>query len=339
MRWHLSLVAMLCLNAAVEAESPPTSDEVLEAVMNLDDPVYRVRALAANTLVSAGKRAVEPLTKVAETGSSEASNQAMKILEEMIRGGNEETMASARDLLHKLAHSKFQVRQHALEILKRNRDRVMDALQKQGAVFQNTAGAFPALYLGKVENLAAVLPFLREFPELDELSILHTKIGDEHFKYLLPLKKLVWLELSHSNIGDESLKHLKTFPDLKSISLANTRITDKGLEQLKELTQLDLLNLGGNKITDAGLAHLTKLTNLTSLALVETQITDAGIARLQGMKKLRDLCLQDTAVTDAALDQLHALKSLRVIAIKETTVPGAQKLREAIPGVEVNRYH
>src|ERR1700722_11925584 len=117
MRYYLSIIAIPCLIASVGANPAPESDEIREAIKNLDDPEYRVRELAAKKLASAGKRAIEPLTKAAVTGSIESSTRALKILEEFAGNGDEETLSPASDALRKLAQSKSQVRKQALEIL------------------------------------------------------------------------------------------------------------------------------------------------------------------------------------------------------------------------------
>ena len=339
----MSMIAFLCsisLIVANPAPAPvPTSEEIREAIKYLDDPQYRVRALAAKKLLNAGKAAIEPLAKVAETGSIESADRAMKILQELAFNSNDDTMPPARDALHKLAKSKAQVREQAVEMLKRYRGQVIDRMQNAAVNFQFQGDNVRAIYLNSVQDLAAVLPLLREFPELEEISISHKKFGDEEFKHLLPLKKLKWINLFESNIGDDALQHLKNFPDLESIPMGHTRVTDAGLKHLAELTQLDYLGLRGNNVTDAGLVHLKKLTNLTGLTLQETKVTDAGLERLQGMINLKTLRLQETAITDAGLEKLHGLKSLRFIALSGTRVTdkGLAKLREAIPEAIVNR--
>ena len=333
---------LLIVTASMASGNPappptPTSEEIRHAIRDLDDPQFKVRSNAARKILAAGKVAIDPLVKAAEAGSLGTADRAVKILEELAFKGGEDTMPAAREALHRLAKSKTQVREQAREILKRYRGLVMDQMQKAGASFQFGDDKVRAVYLDSVDNLKAVLPLLREIPELEEISLSTKKFGDAEMKYLLPLENLKWINLYQSNIGNESLKLLKNFKKLESVPMGSTNITDDGLKHLSELTQLDYLGLRANNITDAGLVHLKKLTNLTGLTLQETKVTDAGLAHLKEMIKLDHLRLQSTAITDAGLEKLYPLKSLRRIDLQGTkvTAKGVENLRKAIPEAAV----
>jgi hypothetical protein len=243
-------------SAAPIPAPPPPSEEIRDAIRDLDDPQYRVRSQAAKQLLGAGQAAVAPLLKAAESGTVETADRAVKILQELAFNSSEQTMTSARDALHALAKSKSSAREQAREILNRYRNQVLDKMQQAGARFQFSDNKARAVYLNGVEDLKAVLPLLREFPELEEVSVETKKFGDDEMKYLLPLKNLRWLNLYTSNIGDEGLKHLKNFPKLESIPMGSTRVTDEGLKHLADLTQLEYVGLRANNVTDAGLVHL-----------------------------------------------------------------------------------
>jgi hypothetical protein len=102
---------------------------------------------------------------------------------------------------------------------------------------------------------------------------------------------------------------------LQELGLANTQVTDAGLKELAGLTKLQTLDLRGTKVSDAGLKELTGLNSLRSLDLNETRVTDAGLMQLKALKKLKWLRLWKTEVTDA----------------------GVKALKEALPGVSVDR--
>ena len=313
--------------------APPFSEELREALRNLDHPRYRVRSLAAKKLLEAGLIAIAPLAEVARRGSIESADRAMKILQELAFNGGEEARAGAHAVLHQLAESKTQAREPAREILKLYRAQVMDRMQLAGAAFQFDDDKVRAVYLNQVQDLKSVLPLLREFPEIEEVSVENKKFGDQEMKHLLPLRNLRWLNLFESNIGDEGLKHLKNFPKLESIPMGHTRVTDEGLKQLAELTQLQYVGLRGDDVTDAGLVHLKKLTNLTGLTLGETKVTGAGFVHLKAMANLHDLRLYSAPITDDGLVHLHGLQSLRRIELQKTkvTANGMRRLRELIP--------
>lgn len=322
----------------------PTPDEIREAIGNLDHEQYRVRTAAAKKLRAAGKNAMEPLVKVATSGSIESADRAMKILQDLAFNADDATMAAGRDALHQIARSKAPVRIQAREMINRYRGVIMDRLRRAGVRLEFDGEIVTSVYLEAVgqvsesESFEKLLPLLREFPEITEVSASIKTFGDKEMKYLLPLTKLKRLNLYQSNIGDESLKLLKNFPELEMIPMGETRVTDAGLKHLAELTQLDYIGLRGNNVTDAGLVHLKKLTNLTGLTLQESKVTGAGMAHLAPLTKLQSLRLQKTALTDEGMESLHVLKQLRYVNISGCEMVGADaatKLREAVPGVAV----
>jgi hypothetical protein len=332
-----SLVCAVLLIGNPAPNTLPTNEEIRDAVSKLDHDDYRVRSQAAKRLLNAGKDSIAPLAKVAESGSIEAVDRAMKILAELSFNSNEATMAAAREALHKLAKTDGKSSDQARAILQQHRSKIMDRMQEAGATFQFDGDKVRAVYLDRVEELKAALPLLRELPELEEVSISNKQFDDTGMKHLLPLKNLKWLNLYQSSIGDESLKLLKNFPKLESIPMGGTKVTDAGLIHVADLTQLEYLGLRGNNVTDRGLVHLKKLTNLTGLTLQETKVTDAGLVHLQTLKSLNYLRLQSTAITDAGLEHLKDLKDLRRLDASNTkiTQKGAEKLQAAIPGLTV----
>ena len=175
----------------------------------------------------------------------------------------------------------------------------------------------------KVEDLAALLPLLRELPELTLLNIQNETMNDASMAQLQGLPKLATLGLSSAAIGDEGLKVLKTLPALRSLSISGTSATDAGLATIAGLTQLESLGMRGTRITDAGLAQLKTLTNLTSLGLTATNITDAGLAQLETMTNLTELGLAETKVTDAGLSHLTKMTKLQVLNLRGDAITDA----------------
>jgi hypothetical protein len=333
----LSLYAMLLAAPAPLPDTQPTSDELREAARDLDDDQYRVRTTAAKKLRGAGKKALVPLVFVAETGSVESADRAVKIIVELSFDADAETMSVARVTLHKLAARETKSGEQAREALLRFRKQIMNRLEAAGARFQFDGEKVRAVYLDGVTDLSKALPYLREIPQLEEVSVSNKKFDDTGMVHLLPLKNLKWLNLWDSDISDESLKSFKNFPKLESVPMGRTRVTDAGLAHIAELTQLEYVGLRGNDITDAGLVHLKKLSNLTSLTLQETKVTDAGLEHLKGLTKLEHVRLQKTAVTNAGIQKLRPLKALRHLDVSNTavTAEGAERLKKAIPELNV----
>ena len=127
------------------------------------------------------------------------------------------------------------------------------------------------------------------------------------------MSKLQVLILDKNLVDDDALVHLKPLKSLKELYLEQTRVVGPGLANLKELSALTVLSLKFTKITDAGLANVMGLTGLQRLLLDGTEVSDAGLGHLQGMKGLKQVVLARTKVTKAGVD----------------------KLKTALPGVEV----
>lgn len=336
----LALVLLLvppCVAApSTEPADPKPSQVVLDAVRDLDSPQYKVRAAALRQLLDAGTEAIAPLVEAAATGSPEVVDSALKVLQELMFNREDKTATAAREALKKLARGKGPTRTQARAILRQFQDRVKDRLLAAGATFEPNGDQLRAITLDTVQDLAAVLPLLREFPELEEVSLSNKKFDDAGMRHLLPLKELRSLNLYRSSIGDEALKLFKEFPKLEWVPMGETKVTDAGLVHIAELTQLEYVGLRGNNVTDAGLVHLKKLTNLTGLYLGETKVTDAGLDHLQGMTQMQSLRLHDIPITDAGLEKLHGMKHLRYVYLDKTkvTAQGIERLKEAIPGVQ-----
>jgi hypothetical protein len=117
------------------------------------------------------------------------------------------------------------------------------------------------------------------------------------------------------------------------------KFSDDYLTPLKDLKGVVHLNLRNQPVTDAQLAHIKGLTDLTHLHLEKTKITDKGLEQLKGLTNLEYLNVYGTEVTDAGLAQLEGLKKLKNVYVWQTKITdaGAAKLKQAIPGVDVNR--
>ena len=91
-------------------------------------------------------------------------------------------------------------------------------------------------------------------------------------------------------------------------------VTDRGLEHLVGLQKLKELSLRKSKVTDAGMVLVGQLPELTSLNLDFTSVTDAGARHLESLKKLRET---------------HS------ISHGHLREEGRERLREAIPGLDI----
>lgn len=155
-------------------------------------------------------------------------------------------------------------------------------------------------------NDDTTLEHLKGFTNLQDLSLMQSKITDGVLAHLKGLPRLRRLNLAVTNIKDASLKHLAGLTNLSELNLKSTLIMDGGLKHIAGLTNLSKLNLSATNITDEGLKHLTGLTNLNYLNLDYTKITDVGLKYLRRLNNLRELSLVRSHITEKAWADLKA---------------------------------
>ncbi len=336
---YVFLSAILISSAnSVRADTAPTAEQLREWARDLDNANFRKREAAARSLKQAGTEAAVVLSRTAKTGSSEASDRALRILGEMVEAADAKVEAAARRQLRRLADGESTVANEARVILNRKRNRLLTLLAFSGATYREDNRGVWAVDLDEVADMESVLPLLKNFPEIETLSISNKRFTDAGAAYLAELPNLQDLNLYQSNIGDEGMKHLRGLKNLRRIPMGETRVTDKGLKVIAGMTQLEYVGVRGNNVTDAGLAHLKDLTSLRGLYLGQTKITDDGLKHLATFTRLRDLYLHTTAITDAGLEHLTGLKDLRdlYLAKTKTTEDGHAKLKLALPDVEID---
>ncbi|MED6335262.1 MAG: hypothetical protein VYE81_07660 [Planctomycetota bacterium] len=120
--------------------------------------------------------------------------------------------------------------------------------------------------------------------ETIELSVnfsLHGKtVSDAVLALLVQVPEIRELRLGRTAVGDSALIHVGALEQLERLYLEKTAVTDAGLAHLDGLQALVYLNLYGTAVGDEGLAHLAGLANLRKLFVWETKVTEEGAAQL-----------------------------------------------------------
>jgi Leucine-rich repeat (LRR) protein len=197
----------------------------------------------------------------------------------------------------------------------------------------NLASSFGDSPQIKGHGLAA----LAGMTKLQVLVLDKNLVDDAGLSALHNLKGLRELYLEQTRVVGPGLASLCGLSNLKVLSLNETKIADAGLEGLHGVSSLEVLNLRGSLVRGEGIKHLHGLKTLHTLNLGNTPLTDAGLASLTGLAGLKRLILEGTEISDAGLASLEALKGLKRVALAGTkaTEAGADKLKKALPGVEV----
>jgi hypothetical protein len=84
-------------------------------------------------------------------------------------------------------------------------------------------------------EVQSLMPYLRKFQRLRDLSLRGPKITSNAIPLLIPLaNKLVYLDLSESTISKGAIVYLQQFPKLRTLRLANTPLTPADIVEFKE---------------------------------------------------------------------------------------------------------
>jgi hypothetical protein len=92
-----------------------------------------------------------------------------------------------------------------------------------------------------VEIDDSLLKCIRNVPDLKQLSLSRTNIGDPGVVHIASLTDLETLDISGTDVSDASIPLFKRMRKLKELRLFSTQITDKGATDLKQaLPQLTI---------------------------------------------------------------------------------------------------
>lgn len=183
-------------------------------------------------------------------------------------------------------------------------------------------------------------PGLAALAGLTKLQVLvldKNLIDDAGLTHLKNLKGLKELYLEQTRVRGPGLASLTELPALTMLSLNETQITDSGLEGLKGAASLEVLNLRGTLVRGPGLKNLHEMKKLHTLNLGNTPLSDVELPNLAGLTGLKHLVLEGAEVSDGGMEYLQGVKTLKQVALSRTKVTktGADKLKAALPGVEV----
>lgn len=132
-------------------------------------------------------------------------------------------------------------------------------------------------------------------PELKQLVLRESAIGDAGAKSIAKLEQLRVVNLPHSKLTDEGIASLVALPQVEFLRLGSSEISDRSLQLVRTSETIKFLHLIDAPITDQGLEALFGWNELESLYIDGSEVTAEGVARL--VKECPDLHLH--------LDQKH----------------------------------
>jgi Leucine-rich repeat (LRR) protein len=181
-------------------------------------------------------------------------------------------------------------------------------------------------------------------PQLVELYVSRTAVGDQGMAMLDRVPRLAALGLGHTSIGEATLERIGRLGELHTLVLSRVRVPPAALAKLAGLHALErlyldlshaddttlaaleqtretlrVLHLAGSDVSEGGLPALRTFTELDELTIGDTRM-HAGIAELSAWPRLRTLSLVGLDLTDKAVPSLAARPSLVVLDLSATEV-------------------
>jgi hypothetical protein len=248
-----------------------SANRIAELVGALDADTFADRESATLDLLSIGAETIEPLLASLATANLEPSNRALHVLRELAGGEDEACAAAARGALVRAAKASSAVGKRAeaslREVDRIRRERAENAMEKLGAIFENT------------DSRVGLIPIKFDMRSLS--------IGPD------------WKG------GEGDWKHLQALHDVERITLEGERIDDGVLARVAAMPALLVVTVKRAKITPAGLGELIRLPRLQQLEINYTPIGDEGIEPLAKLGATPWFRLFGTRITPEAADRLH----------------------------------
>ena len=207
-----TLIATTCVDGAEPQQPPPPplpesvpAKPVAQLVAELDDSRYALREAATRALMIAGKSAVGPLAKAAESDSLEVAVRAIAILQKIYKTDDDETIDAAEIALEDLATSKNRsTASRANSVLQASvavrQKRAVVRIQKLGGIFRDLKDA--------VYDPNAAASVSSSIPVLQLGS--SWKGGDQGLRYvkrLTGLRRILFIERT-SEVSEQALTAL-----------------------------------------------------------------------------------------------------------------------------------
>ena len=204
--------------AKTTADNPvhtPTPAEIDRLVVDLGSSDYRVREQATRQLIAAGPVAIDALTKALKADDFEISVRALRVMQAFLEGQNRAAQAQAAEVLESLAGNVDSAlagqASDAIDLYHLTQQvRALAALRRLGATVR-----FDGLEFGNTGNLIvemnsdwggqiADLEYLKQVPDLWQLTIINVRLDEAALKTLGQLTQLSGLKLYGTGVSAEA---------------------------------------------------------------------------------------------------------------------------------------
>src|SRR5262249_3266873 len=155
---------------------------------------------------------------------------------------------------------------------------------------------------------------LTALPELEELSIDSSNVGNAGLQHVAAIAHLKRIWLQGVRIDDEGLSAFIGLP-LEELLLHGTGVSSRGLEELGELNQLTSLHLGSGFRVLESLKFLDNMPALKKLQLPIAAVPPEEWAHLGSLHQLEEL---EASMNDAGMQYLERQQLLRHLILNGT---------------------
>lgn len=154
----------------------------------------------------------------------------------------------------------------------------------------------------------------RDWPNLEEVNLACTQVGDETVAAVCQNPKVKLLNLTKTQITSQALKSIRAAKNLEHLDIAYCDgLTCPEVKLLEPLARLRYLNLAKSGLRDKDLGVLAEMISLESLSVGHNAITDDGVRRLRSLPRLRSLSIVGTKVSMELLSELKSFPTLESV--------------------------
>jgi membrane-associated protease RseP (regulator of RpoE activity) len=204
--------------AATETPKAASAEEIATWIKALDGPQYREREEATQRLLTAGKAALDPLLKVANSDQPEPADRAIWILRNMGRSADNSLALSALEHVVQLRNRPAIVSKAEVELTNRSVTACAERLEPLGADVSM-----------RIENIeSGPMPFLTV--ELGDKW--HGTLDD--LRQLIKMQRILRFRLQGAPVSDDIVKMFAEKQTLANLMLIETKVTPDAVDYVKE---------------------------------------------------------------------------------------------------------
>jgi len=163
--------------------------------------------------------------------------------------------------------------------------------------------------------------------KIEHLYLLRTKILEENYKYLVPMKHLDLLTISSENLSDKGVSIIVQNKNIEQLILGSNLLTDHTSQLIATLPKIKKVELDSKLLTDKTVDYLQS-KKINSLWLVNSSVSENVGLKIAKMSAIKDVVLNGSK--NLSLASLEALSKAGIHHLGVADVPLTKKHFEVI---------